>query len=61
MPGDSPKGERLQPQEGSCCPSAPRSGQGPPMPGHWRYTPFLAYSYLGDPQTHPADPKSKGL
>lgn len=33
---------------------------GPPMPEHWCYAPFLAYSYLGDPQTHPADPKSKG-
>lgn len=30
------------------------------MPGHWHYTPVLAYRYLGDAQTYPADPKSQG-
>lgn len=56
-----PRGKRLQPQVGSCCLNAPRSGQGPPVPGHWHYTPFLVYGFLEDPQTHPADPNSKDL
>ena len=44
----------------SCCPSASRSGQcSLAMPGHWRYTPCLADSHPGDPQTPLQTPGAK--